>query len=148
MSQSLSKVNVHIVFSTKHAQHLLKENVRKDLHAYTIGILKCLGSYVYELYANPDHIHILSTLPRTITIADLVSKTKTSSSKWLKTNGIANFDWQDGYAVFSVSASKVEIVRKYILNQPEHHKKVTFRDELKLFFKEYAVDYDERYVWD
>jgi hypothetical protein len=78
----------------------------------------------------------------------LVSKIKTSSSKWIKLQGISDFDWQDGYGIFSVSASKVDTVIKYILNQPEHHKKITFKDELRQFFKEYQIEYDERYVWD
>jgi REP element-mobilizing transposase RayT len=148
MPQSLSKVYIHIVFSTKHCQNFIQQEVQKELHSYLIGVLSKLGSYTSEIYANPDHIHILSTLARTITIADLVSKIKTSSSKWIKLQGISNFDWQDGYGIFSVSASKVETVRKYILNQPEHHKKLTFKDELRQFFREYEIEYDERYVWD
>jgi putative transposase len=148
MSQSLAKVYVHIVFTTKHGQQFIKEEIRKELHSYTIGVLSNLGSYTCELYANNDHIHILCTLPRTITMADLVSKTKTSSSKWIKQQGISDFDWQDGYGIFSVSASKLDIVQKYILNQPQHHLKTTFKDELRRFFKEYGIDYDERYVWD
>ena len=148
MPQSLSKVNVHIVFSTKHGQGMIASNIRKELHAYLIGVLVNLGSFTYEVYANPDHIHILNTLPRTITIADLVSRIKTSTSKWLKINGLNGFDWQDGYAIFSVSASKIETVRRYILNQQEHHKIVTFQDELRQFFKEYELVYDENYVWD
>jgi len=148
MSQSLAKVNVHIVFSTKHRQHLISNKIRKDLQAYLVGVIAKLSSFAYEVYANPDHIHILNTLPRTITIADLVSRIKTSSSKWLKLNGINGFDWQDGYAIFSVSASKIETVKNYILNQPEHHKKVTFQDELRRFFKEYEIEFDEKYIWD
>jgi len=100
MSQSLAKVYVHIVFSTKKGHHLIHEGIRKELQSYMIGILSKLGSYTYELYANananPDHIHVLNTLPRTITIAELVSKIKTSSSKWMKLQGITEFDWQDG----------------------------------------------------
>jgi putative transposase len=148
MPQSLSKVNVHLVFSTKHGQFMVNNPVRKELHAYLIDVLAKLGSYTYEIYANPDHIHILNTLPRTITIATLVSKIKTSSSKWLKLPGIHGFDWQDGYAIFSVSASKIETVRSYILSQPEHHRIISFQDELRKFFKEYKIDFDERYVWD
>ena len=78
----------------------------------------------------------------------LVSKIKSSSSKWLKFNGVNGFGWQDGYAIFSVSASKIDTVKSYIFNQPEHHKKVSFRDEVRLFLKEYGIEYDERYVWD
>jgi hypothetical protein len=81
-------------------------------------------------------------------MANLVSKIKTSSSKWIKANGIIDFDWQDGYGIFSVSSSKVATVENYIRKQPEHHKQSNYKDELRQFFKEYEIDYDERYVWD
>ena len=144
MPQSLAKVYVHIVFSTKHCKPVIKDDIRKELHAYIIGVLSKLGSYTNEIYANNDHIHILNSLPRTITIAELVSKTKTASSKWIKQKGIPDFGWQDGYGIFSVSASKVDIVKKYILNQPQHHSKTIYKDEMR----EYEIGYDERYVWD
>ena len=148
MPQSLAKVNVHIVFTTKYGQELINDEVRGELHSYVIGVLSNLGSYTYEIYANPDHIHILCTLPRTITMADLVSKIKTTSSKWLKNKGVPVFYWQDGYGIFSVSSSKVEAVKKYIKNQPQHHKEVDCKDEFRLFLKENGIEYDERYVWD
>jgi len=148
MPQSLAKVYIHIVFTTKTGFPFIAESVRPELQSYMIGILSNLGIFTHEIYANPDHIHILCTLPRTITMADLVSKVKTSSSKWIKTKGIHDFDWQDGYGVFSVSASKVPVVEKYIRNQPEHHKQANYKDELRQFFKEYEIDFDERYVWD
>ena len=149
MPQSLAKVYVHIVFSTKHGREfIIKEEIRKESHSYIIGVLSKLGSFTCEIYANPDHIHILCTLPRTITIAELVSKTKTSSSKWIKQKGIPDFGWQDGYGIFSVSASAIDIVKKYILNQPQHHSKTIFKDEMRNYFREYEIDYDERYVWD
>lgn len=148
MPQSLAKVNVHIVFTTKYGQELINDEVRAELHSYVIGVLSNLGSYTYEIYANPDHIHILCTLPRTITMADLVSKIKTTSSKWLKNKGVPDFYWQDGYGIFSVSSSKVEVVKKYIKNQQLHHKEVDYKDEFRLFLKENGIEYDERYVWD
>jgi REP element-mobilizing transposase RayT len=113
-----------------------------------VGTLSKLSSYVYEIYANPDHVHILCTLPRTITVAELMSKVKSSSSRWIKTQGITNFSWQDGYGAFSVSSSNLGIIKNYIINQSEHHKKDSFQDELRKFFEEYKVEYDERYVWD
>ena len=148
MPQSLAKVNVHIVFSTKLTKRIITNEIQKELHAYIIGTLSKLGSYTFEIYANPDHVHILCTLPRTITIADFISKIKTSSSKWIKTKGINNFAWQDGYGIFSVSSSKVEVVENYIRNQSKHHKKLSFKDELRKFFIEYGIEFDERYVWD
>jgi REP element-mobilizing transposase RayT len=148
MPQSLAKVNVHIVFTTKYGRELITDEVRGELHSYVIGVLSNLGSYTYEIYANSDHIHILCTLPRTITMADIVSKIKTTSSKWLKNKGVPDFYWQDGYGIFSVSSSKVEVVKKYIKNQPQHHKEVDCKDEYRLFLKENGIEYDERYVWD
>lgn len=148
MPQSLSKIYMHCVFSTKKRMPLITSGVRDDLHSYMVGTLSKLGSYVYATYANPDHVHILCTLPRTITVAELMSKVKSSSSRWMKTKGINNFSWQDGYGAFSVSSSKLGIVKNYIINQAEHHKRDSFQDELRKFFQEYELEYDERYVWD
>lgn len=148
MAQSLAKVYIHIVFTTKTGFPFITESIRPELQSYMIGILANLGIFTHEIYANPDHVHILCTLPRTITMADLVSKVKTSSSKWIKTKGIHDFDWQDGYGVFSVSASKVSVVEKYIRSQPEHHNAILYKEEIRKFFKEYNIDFDERYVWD
>lgn len=137
-----------MVFSTKHIGKVITEDVREGLQAYIVGCLADVKSYTEEIYVNPDHLHVLCTLPRTITIAQLVSKVKAPSSIWLKGKGILNFEWQGGYAVFSVSASKVDVVKRYIKNQPEHHKKTNFKDELRLFFERYKIEYDEKYVWD
>ena len=95
MPQSLSKVYIHVVFSTKNGKNIINESIRDELHSYIIGILSNTGSYTNELYANSDHIHILCTLPRTITLAILIAKIKTSSSKWLKQKGLNNFHCQD-----------------------------------------------------
>ncbi|HSF53738.1 MAG TPA: transposase, partial [Algoriphagus sp.] len=93
-------------------------------------------------------IHWLCTLPRTQTIADLVKNVKISSSAKIKEMGIRDFSWQKGYGAFSVSQSKMEIVKRYIQNQPGHHRKTDFQDEYRRFLKEYRIDYDEKYVWD
>ena len=148
MSQSLAKVYLHIIFTTKNHQKFIDESIREKLQAYMVGVNSKNGSYSEEIYANPDHVHILCTLPRVITIAKLIYNIKTSSSKWMKAQGFSTFDWQDGYAVFSVSASKVPAVKEYILNQPQHHKKVPVKNELREFFRYYGIDFDERYVWD
>ena len=148
MPQSLSKMYLHIVFSTKYRERIIHDEVRLKLHAYMVKTFSALGSYVHEIYANPDHVHILCQLPRTITVADLLSKVKSSSSKWLKTQGIDNFTWQRGYAVFSVSEWGVLPVQNYIKNQYEHHKTKAYQDEVRDFLKEYKVEYDEKYMWD
>ena len=78
----------------------------------------------------------------------MISKVKSSSSRWLKAQGIDNFSWQGGYATFSVSSSDLENVRNYIQNQAEHHNTSSYQDELRQFFKDYNIDYDEKHVWD
>jgi len=148
MAQSLSKVYLHYVFSVKNRENTISKIIQNKLHSFIVGVYANLGSYVAEIYANSDHIHILCTLPRTITIADLISKVKSASSKWMKKNGVPDFTWQNGYGVFSVSSSKLETVKKYIQNQEQHHKKMTFKEEFRLFLKKYNVEYDEKYVWD
>ena len=148
MPQSLAKVYLHCVFSTKYREPLITDAIRNDLHAYIVGTLSKIGSYTEEIYANPDHIHILCTLPRTITIARLISKMKTPSSSWMKKRAIETFSWQDGYGAFSVSPTKLDNVKRYIQLQPKHHNKEGFQDEFRRFLRKYKIDYDERYVWD
>ena len=96
-----------------------------------------------------DHVHVLFSLARVVTIADLVEEVKTESSKWIKTKGpeFRNFHRQKGYGAFSIGQSNVETLRRYIRGQKQHHQRVTFQDEYRKFLKSYAIDYDERYVW-
>jgi len=95
-----------------------------------------------------DHVHLAIRFPRTITIAHLVEELKTSSSKWLKTQSLAHFAWQNGYGAFSVGLSDLEALRKYIDSQEEHHRTQTFQEEYRAFLRRYGVEFDERYVWD
>jgi len=151
MSQSLAKVLVHIVFSTKHRQTLLKdEAIRGELHAYTIGVLKSLESPSLAINSVEDHIHVLCLLSRKIAVMKLIEEIKTSTSKWIKTKGPAyrKFYWQGGYGAFSVSESKREEVERYIARQQEHHKRLTFQDEFRKLCAKHGVQIDERYAWD
>lgn len=150
MPQSLSKVYLHIIFSTKLRKSLITREIQNELHAYIAGTLINLKSDVLKVNGTIDHVHILCTLPRTITISKLLEEIKKSSSKWIKTKGIkwSSFAWQDGYGTFSVSSSLIKNVIKYIENQEEHHKKISFQDEFREFLIKYNIDYDERYLWD
>jgi len=149
MAQSLAKVYLHIIFSTKNREELILPKIENALYAYMAGIIKNLKGMPLKINGMPDHVHLLTALPRTITIARFVEEIKKSSSKWIKTQGteFAKFAWQGGYAVFSVSQSKVEVVSKYISHQKEHHQKMTFKQEVIEFLKKYDVDYDEKYLW-
>ena len=149
MPQSLSKVLVHLIFSTKHREPLIGPEIRPRLHAYMVGILDNLKSPSLQTGGVADHVHILCLLSRTISQAELVEEVKKSSSKWMKAEGgVPGFSWQAGYGAFSIGESQADTVIKYIQNQEEHHRKVTFQDEFLNFLERYKVAYDERYVWD
>jgi len=148
MPQSLAKVYLHIIFSTKGREHWVKKELKAGMESYLVKVGSDLGSFTEAIYLNPDHLHWLCTLPRTITIADFLNKVKSNSSRIGKIEVHPRFGWQNGYGVFSVSQSKVEIVKKYLSNQEEHHKKITFQDEYRKFLAEYRIEYDEEYVWD
>lgn len=150
MPQSLVKNYIHIVFSTKYRQPLIDEYIEKELHSYLGGICNKLECQVIIVGGYIDHIHILCMLSKKISLMSLLQEVKSNSSKWIKTKGekYHNFYWQDGYGAFSVNPAQINIVKKYIANQKEHHTKKTFKQEYRLFLKKYEVDYDERYVWD
>ena len=150
MPQSLSKVYVHITFSTKNREEMIDESIQPKLFAYLGGICKGLECNPVRVGGTTDHVHILCTLSRTISQAKLIEEIKKESSKWMKTQGecYRHFYWQHGYGIFSVNPTKIEVVVDYINNQKEHHRTKTFQEELQAFLKKYHVDYDERYVWD
>jgi len=148
MPQSLSQVTVHIIFSTKHRDNFLNDNIRPKTHAYIATILRDMKSFVYLVGGTNNHIHIACTLPRTFSQSDFLNKIKNTSSKWLKIEGINDFFWQSGYGIFSVSQSNIEVLRKYIDNQMEHHKTKTFKEEYREFLEKHQIKYDEKYIWD
>jgi len=150
MAKSLSKVVLHLVFSTKGRRAWLDEKTRPGLHAYLVGVFNKLDCPVLEINSVEDHIHIMFHLSRNISIATLVREVKCSSSKWLKARspGFKLFSWQTGYGIFSVSYSLIPRVKRYIENQAEHHRKTTFQDEYRGFLDQQQIPYDEQYLWD
>lgn len=151
MAQSLSKIIVHTIFSTKDRRPFLRDKtLREELHRYLGGILSHHNCQPLIIGGVEDHVHILTTLSRTCEAAEMVKEVKRGSSLWLKTKNpdLNDFAWQSGYGIFSIGYSQVEAVRKYISGQDEHHRKVSFQDELREFLKRYDVEFDERYVWD
>lgn len=150
MSQSLVQNYLHIVFSTKYRQKLIHPPYEEELHNYLGGTCKKLDSPVLQVGGYTDHIHILCMLSKKIALMTLVQKVKANSSRWMKTNdkSLANFYWQDGYGAFSVNPAEVDIVKRYIERQHEHHNKQTFKQEYRGILKKHKVEYDEQYVWD
>ena len=151
MPQSLSKIYIHIIFSTKARFAFLAEKViRQELHAYLAGSLRQRGSDVPIVGGVADHVHILCTLSKNEAISKFIGEVKRSSSKWIKTKGgiYSKFSWQRGYGVFSISPSEKQRVYEYILNQEEHHHKMSFKEEFRKILEQYEIGFDERYVWD
>lgn len=150
MPQSLSKIYVHLIFSTKNRERMIPRHLHPELHAYMGGILRDLRCTPVEINTEPDHAHLLFLLSRTEPLSVIVGQVKTGSTGWLQQQlpALQNFHWQNGYGAFSVSQSNVDEVREYIRTQQDHHRVVTFQEEFRRFLKRYEVEYDERYVWD
>lgn len=149
MSQSLNKIYIHIIFSTKNREDLLPEKTWNEIHSYIDGIINQNLCKSIIIGGTANHIHILCELTSTVSTAILLQEIKRSSSKWIKGkySQYSNFAWQSGYAAFSVSQSKVDAVTNYIRNQKEHHTKKNFKEELVEFLKSYQVEYKEEYLW-
>lgn len=150
MPQSLSKVLVHIIFSTNSREPWLDANVRPRMHAYLATICRDLGAEFVHVGGVADHVHIVTTLPRTLSQAQLIEQIKKTSSKWIKTLDARYraFSWQRGYGAFSVSPSQTDAVLRYIGSQKEHHRTRTFQEEYRELLRKHGIDFDERYVWD
>jgi REP element-mobilizing transposase RayT len=150
MPQSLSKVILHIIFSTRNREPWLDPNVRPRMHAYLATICRDLGAEVVRVGGVADHVHIITTLPRTVSQADLIEKIKKTSSKWIKALDprYRRFLWQRGYGAFSVSPSQLDAVVRYVETQSEHHRIRSFQEEYRELLRRHDLDFDERYVWD
>lgn len=150
MPQSLANILVHLVFSTKERASMLDDAWRDDLHGYIGGIVRRCGTDLLAANSVADHIHLLFPLPRTISVAALVKEIKTGATNWIQKRDprCVEFHWQAGYGIFSVSPGHKDAVIQYIARQPEHHRVVSFQDEYRQLLEKYAIQYDERYVWD
>ncbi len=151
MSQSLSILYTYATFGTKRRNPWINKEIATDLHPYMASIFKALDSPALIINSMPDHIHVLFRISKTVTVAEVIEETKKSSSKWMKNqpSGTQSFYWQRGYGVFSVSSSHLAAVTKYIARQKEHHKQLTYREEVERLMKKYNVkEYNPEYYWD
>jgi len=150
MASTLTKVLVHISFSTKHRAALIVPEVEADLYAYIGGICRRMDSPLLAMGGTADHVHMLVSLAKTVALSGLMLDVKRDSSKWIKgkERSQVDFGWQDGYFGFSLGESGVEALRAYMATQKEHHKTVDFKEEMRSFLRKYGMDWDERYVWD
>jgi len=137
---------VHVVFSTKERRKLIASEMKERLWSYAAGICKREKIFVHAIGGMEDHIHLLLQVPPTLALAKAVLSIKAHSSKWMGQQG-QRFSWQEGYSGFSVSASNVADVIRYIHNQESHHKKMTFDKEFLALLKKHGVEFDPKYVF-
>jgi putative transposase len=140
----------HIVFSTKNRIPMVSDSLQPDLYSYIGGIIRGEGGILLEVGGMPDHVHLLTKFKPSKSVSEMLNRIKAKSSKWANDEKLNNrsFDWQDGYSAFTVSESQVEPVRHYIRDQPNHHRRLTFQDEIRALLGKHGVEYDERYLWD
>jgi len=143
MSHTYVQNLVHVVFSTKERQKLIPKESQPRLWGYLAGICKRERIFVHEIGGMDDHAHILLQLPPTLSLSDAVLEIKTSSSRWMG----RRFAWQRGFGAFSVSASNLETVVRYIRTQESHHRKMTFEEEFIALLRKHGVAFDPKYVF-
>jgi len=149
MPNTYTQIYVQVVFVVQDRQNLILEKYREKLEKYICGIVLGKKSKPIAIYCNPDHTHLLIGLNPAISISDLVRDVKASSSKWINENrwGTGTFNWQEGFGAFTYSKSQLNDVVQYILNQHEHHKRTTFKEEYLKFLKKFGIKYDEKYLF-
>jgi REP element-mobilizing transposase RayT len=146
MSHSYSQNYLHIVFGTKERRKLIAEARQPKLWSYMGGIGRNHGFLVLANGGMEDHVHLLIQLPPVLALAKAVSLLKSNSSRWMNEHG-TKFSWQEGYGAFSVSASGLSTVERYIANQPRHHKKMTFEEEYIALLTKHGIQFDPKYVF-
>jgi putative transposase len=150
MPQSLVRNLIHVVFSTKNRVDLITPEIENGLFGYMHGIVENNSSKLILANGTPNHVHLLISIGKIVSVSELIGDVKRDSSVWIKQQyaKFGNFYWQEGYGAFSVGQTEDEMVTKYIANQKEHHRTKDYKTELRGFLKKYQIEYDERYVWD
>jgi len=150
MANTYTQLIIQLVFAVKHRDAMIHESIRQNVEKYMAGIIKNNNHVLLAQYCMPDHCHILVGLNPVQSISELAKEIKANSSRWINENKIIpfRFNWQEGYGAFSYSKSQLDVVVKYILNQKEHHKGKTFRQEYLEFLQKFNIDFDERYLFE
>jgi len=150
MSQSLAQIYIHIIFSTKERYPFIDTSIEPELFAYIGDTINRCEGVPFLINGTMDHIHILSSLPRTMSLSKYIEEIKRNSSRWIKTKNdqYKKFAWQNGYGAFSASSSRKDSVVRYIARQKDHHKTTTFKEEFVAFLEKYNIEYNETYLWD
>ena len=149
MPNTYTQLLIQLVFAVKGRESLITASIRERLEKYICGIATNKKHKPLAIYCMPDHMHFLIGLSPDQSIADIVKQIKTNSNTFVNDNHLTQqqFSWQEGYGAFSYSKSALDTVVKYILNQKEHHKNQTFREEYLQFLRKFEVEYDEKYLF-
>lgn len=150
MANTYTQLYVHIIFAVRGRQNLISEKHREELEKYICGIITNKNSKPLAIYCNPDHTHILIGINPSVSVSDIARDIKANSSKFINEKKwiAGKFNWQDGFGAFTYAKSQIDAVVKYILNQPVHHKKKTFKEEYIEFLEKFNVEYDPKYLFD
>lgn len=149
MAGTFSQIYIQLVFAVKGRESLINKEWEERLYQYITGIVRAKEQKLIGINGMPDHIHVFIGMKPSCCLSDLVREIKKSSNDFVKENNLSKFkfSWQEGYGVFSYSHSQIDAVAKYILNQKEHHKKVTFKEEYIDFLKKFEIEHDEKYLF-
>jgi putative transposase len=149
MPNTYSQIYIQVVFAVKGRNNFIKESFREELQKYISGIIREKNQKLYAIYCMPDHTHILVSIKPDIAISDLVRDIKSNSTLFIKNKKLAGeFAWQTGFGAFSCSKSQAQTVVEYILSQPVHHRKKTFKEEYLEFLEKFQVEYEEKYLFE
>jgi REP element-mobilizing transposase RayT len=141
-------LHYHLVWSTKSREPWLAPESRNRVHEYLGGVIRGLGGRPHAVGGVGDHVHVFAGLRATHCLANVMRELKSEFSVWIKKEmRLHGFAWQEGYGAFTVSASSMERVRSYVLNQERHHRKTTFQEEYLGMLRQGLVEYDDRYLW-
>ncbi len=148
LASTLTNLVAHIVFSTKNREQLISPEFQGELYAYIGGIVRSENGKLLAIGGMPDHLHLLVMYRPSHALADIVRVLKSSSSKWINDRGFSDspFAWQNGYGAFSVSESKIEVLKAYINKQTEHHNRKSFGEELTELLILHNIKYDPQYL--
>lgn len=150
MANSYTQITMHCIFVVKYRQNLLVKPWRDDVHKYISGILSNLNCTPLAVNGWLDHVHCIFGMPPTQCVSDVMEVVKSNSSKWINQQHFlpGKFQWQSGYAAFSMSKSHRERGIRYVMNQEAHHRKRTFKEEYEHLLNYNEVDWDSRYVFE
>ena len=150
MAATLTSILVHIAFSTKHREPTIPRDLLPDLFQYMGGVCRTMHSPLLHAGGEPDHVHLLVSLGKTTSVADLMMHPKRATSSWMKQQraDTTAFAWQDGYFAFSIGQDSVDAVTAYLDSQEEHHRSRDFKEEMLAFLTKYRMEYDPQFLWD